>query len=423
MKSHLELFPLAIAVLLLGGISSAQAQQPPGAPGGPGGGRGFPGFGPPLPREQIEAINSITLELAPETKAIAVASSNLVVLSFSVPKNEAKIVDANEVLKDARLAWALKASSLFAKTQASTNRLGDAAISYLVAAASSVRGGPPGSGNPAGPVGSGGRVGPGGNPDAAMVFTRPTDSPGLGQAMSLPPPDADGFSPMFNGKDLTGWDALPRFWSVRNGALDCVETAEEGGNIQSDLTWIDSKEHPGKYANFELHAKFRWLSRSGNSGIQIRGKMDNAATKHIAGYQADLDPGNAYNGALYDESGAAGRRQNGVGGPHMGPRGYKITYPAGGGSAKAEPLPEDAPTLAALIKPVGGDFNEMVIIANGPQIIVRINGHVFCEVIDEYDSALKSGIIALQQHAGAPMEIQFKDIRIKLLPAKAGNAP
>src|SRR4051794_4045306 len=47
-----------------------------------------------------------------------------------------------------------------------------------------------------------------GNQDPDMVFTRPTDSPGLGKAMELPKPGADGFSSMFNGKDLTGWDAL-----------------------------------------------------------------------------------------------------------------------------------------------------------------------------------------------------------------------
>ena len=48
----------------------------------------------------------------------------------------------------------------------------------------------------------------------------------------------------------------------------------------------------------------------------------------------------------------------------------------------------------------------------------KVNDHVFAEVIDEYPSALKSGIIAFQQHAGAQMEIQFKDPKIKLLPAK-----
>src|SRR5580765_2222667 len=118
--------------------------------------------------------------------------------------------------------------------------------------------------------------GRGGNLDAGIVFTRPTNSPGLGQPMELPKPDADGFIAMFNGQDLTGWDALPNFWSVKDGAIDCVETSEPGGNIQSDLIWMDSQQHPEKYANFELRVKFRWISHSGNSGVQFRSVVDRA---------------------------------------------------------------------------------------------------------------------------------------------------
>ena len=34
----------------------------------------------------------------------------------------------------------------------------------------------------------------------------------------LPKPDADGFIPLFNGKDLTNWEGLDGFWSVKDGA-------------------------------------------------------------------------------------------------------------------------------------------------------------------------------------------------------------
>jgi hypothetical protein len=220
---------------------------------------------------------------------------------------------------------------------------------------------------------------------------------------------------MFNGEDLTGWDALPNFWSVKDGAIDCVETSEPGGNVQSDLIWMDSQEHPEKYANFEMHAKFRWLSHSGNSGIQFRSVLENPKTKHIGGYQADMDPADQYTGAIYDESAKAGRRQKDAPGPHIAPRGVKITYAADGSAGKSTPLTEDSAALKALIKPIGGEFNDMIIIADGPHMTVKVNGHVFCELTDENPGALKSGIIALQQHAGAQMEIQFKDLKIKLL--------
>jgi hypothetical protein len=291
----------------------------------------------------------------------------------------------------------------------------------------------PAGGNPAGGAGGAapggnaqgtpgaGRRGGGrgrGNQDPDMVFTRPTDSPGLGKAMELPKPDADGFSAMFNGTDLSGWDALPKFWSVKDGALDCVETAEPGGNVQSDLIWIDSREHPEKYANFELRLKFKFLSHSGNSGVQFRSVVDKADTKHIGGYQADMDPNNQFTGGIYDESSKAGRRQKDVQHLLMAPRGFSIHYPADGSIGKATPLAENAQTLSAAINPVRGEFNDMVVIADGPHITVKINGHVTCEMIDEDPRALKNGIIALQQHAGAQMEIQFKDIKIKMLSRK-----
>ena len=45
-----------------------------------------------------------------------------------------------------------------------------------------------------------------------------------------------------------------------------------------------------------------------------------------------------------------------------------------------------------------------------------INGRVTCQVVDEDKAnAEEAGILALQLHAGPPMKVQFKDIRIKPL--------
>jgi hypothetical protein len=262
----------------------------------------------------------------------------------------------------------------------------------------------------------GGGGGGGSALDAALTLTRPTSSPGLGQKLAaLSAPDTDGFISMFNGKDLTGWDALPNWWSVKDGAIDVVETSAE--NIQSDLIWIDSVDNPAKYANFELRVSVRWITHTGNSGIQFRGVIDNAETKHVGGYQPDIDAANQYSGSLYDERNANGTHRSPVSGPHMGPRGYKITYPADGGAATSEPLAENPQTLTALVKPVG-EWNDYVIIANGSRITVSVNGHLFSDVTDLYPTARKDGVIAFQQHAGQQMQLQFKDVKIKFLPAK-----
>ena len=36
----------------------------------------------------------------------------------------------------------------------------------------------------------------------------------------------DGFVPMFNGKDLTGWEGVPGAWEVRDGAIVAESTPE-----------------------------------------------------------------------------------------------------------------------------------------------------------------------------------------------------
>ncbi|HZX73870.1 MAG TPA: DUF1080 domain-containing protein, partial [Cyclobacteriaceae bacterium] len=198
--------------------------------------------------------------------------------------------------------------------------------------------------------------------------------------------------------------------------IDVVETADKGGNIQSDLIWIDSQKNPEKYANIEIHVKYRWLSQQGNSGIQFRGKINVDSTKHVAGYQSDMDPLNNFTGGIYDESALSGARKKDAPGPLMAPRGFKTTYPADGSPGKSVALPEDGKTLATFLKPAkNGEFNDLVIVANGSKISVTINGHLFTEMIDETPGALKNGIVAIQQHAGAAMQAQFKDIKIKFL--------
>ena len=61
------------------------------------------------------------------------------------------------------------------------------------------------------------------------------------------------------------------------------------------------------------------------------------------------------------------------------------------------------------------DWNDYVIIADGEHITHKINGNTTVEVIDKTNKAPKSGLLALQLHAGPPMMVQFKDIRIKQL--------
>jgi hypothetical protein len=211
--------------------------------------------------------------------------------------------------------------------------------------------------------------------------------------------DAEGFVPLFNGRDLTGWDGNPKFWSAKDGTITGQTTAENPAKANTFLIYTG-----GDVDNFELRFKYKIVG--GNSGVQYRSKVKDPKNWVVGGYQGDFEAGKTYSGILYDEAGIAGGRQI------MANRGKKVTYSADG-QKKEEDLPMTSEELQKAIK--NEDWNEYVIIADGNHLTHKINGNTTSEVIDESPKALKSGVLALQLHAGPPMKVQFKDIKIKKL--------
>lgn len=211
------------------------------------------------------------------------------------------------------------------------------------------------------------------------------------------PADAEGFQPLFNGKDLTGWEGNPELWSVQDGAITGKTTAEKPipGN-----TFLILKDK--EVGNFEL--RFQYKIVGGNSGVQYRSKVMDPKTFRVGGYQADFEAGTKYSGINYNEGNVAGKR--GI----LAERGTKVHYKADGTKEESK-LAMTSEQLQESIKKE--DWNEYVIIAKGPHMIHKINGNVTSEVIDEDKAAIKTGIIALQVHKGPPMTVQFKDIKIK----------
>ena len=223
----------------------------------------------------------------------------------------------------------------------------------------------------------------------------------------IPVEGADGWISLFNGKDLTGWEGLKGYWSVVDGAIQCYETKK--ASKQSDLILLCSKDNPDKFANFELRYSWKMVTPAGNSGVQFRGKIDNAKMLHVGGYQADIDADNSYTGIIYDEGGVAGGR--GI----MSKRGEKTVWDAGN-KRTGTPLDKSDAEIKKMIKPIG-EWNECVVLADGNHIVYSINGQVTTELIDNSPKACKDGVIGLQMHGGFTMTIQFKDLRIKMLPA------
>lgn len=183
--------------------------------------------------------------------------------------------------------------------------------------------------------------------------------------------DEPGFRPLFNGKDLSGWDGDLTLWKVADGTI-----VGDSPGIKHNQ-FVATKD---EFGDFELKLEFRLKDGAGNSGVQFRTKRVPNSTE-VSGYQADI--GENYWGCLYDES-----RRN------------KILVKA----------PED---FEKSLKK--GDWNEYTIRAEADHIVLKVNGVTTVDYKETDANIDRKGIIALQVHSGGPLKVEFRNIRIKPL--------
>lgn len=215
---------------------------------------------------------------------------------------------------------------------------------------------------------------------------------------------------IFNGDDLSGWEGEPGFWSVRDGAITGRTTPEKPAEGNTFLIWKE-----GRPANFELRLSFRLSAQNdkdfSNSGVQYRSRLIDPERFVVGGYQADLDLNGRYTGMLYEERGR---------GLIMNPGEQVRLLPAAPDSdekariEKLEPLTDPA-AIRAEYKV--GEWNELLIVAEGNRLRHFLNGVPTAEVIDDDPAhARAAGVLALQLHRGEPMTAQFKNLQLKTLP-------
>jgi serine/threonine protein kinase len=214
-----------------------------------------------------------------------------------------------------------------------------------------------------------------------------TPLPGAAEDAAAPatPPKtaaADGFVPLFNGKDLTGWEthaAQPGDWQVKNGLLVG----------RSGLSYLYSKREDLQNVHVRVRAR---VSTGGNSGVFVRSTY---------GIKPGSNAPNGYEAAIED-----GHGEVGTGGL------YAIADDAqrvksAGSSFKA------------------GEFFTLEVIAQGTSIEVKVNGWKTAEYTTEH-AQRGGGCLALQcQNANTVIEIE--SIEIKPLDAtsdlKQGSHP
>lgn len=202
----------------------------------------------------------------------------------------------------------------------------------------------------------------------------------------------DKFESLFDGESLEGWSGDEKFWSIEDGAITGQTTKDNPTDGNTFLIW-----QGGDIGDFELRLKYR--IENGNSGIQFRSK--DLGEYRVGGYQADIDSGNTYTGILYEERG------RGI----LAQRTQSVVLAAEGKAVNPEPTCDEEKLLESVKV---GDWNEYIIVAKGNKLTQSINGFTTVIVTDNNDEkAAMSGILALQLHAGPPMKIQFKDIKLR----------
>ncbi|MBS1857416.1 MAG: DUF1080 domain-containing protein [Acidobacteria bacterium] len=185
----------------------------------------------------------------------------------------------------------------------------------------------------------------------------------------------EGYILLFNGRNLDGWEGNPALWSVEDGAI--VGTTDSHP-IQENTFLI----YRDRFSDFIL--RFDIKLRNHNSGVQFRSTR--LPDFVVRGYQADASEVGDHSawGNFYEEKG----------------RGRNVMKAPDEGWLKAKSVVRH------------GDWNSYEVFAQGNRIRLTFNG---VQTIDLTDDQSREGVIALQLHAGAPMCVEFRNIRLKAL--------
>ncbi len=233
---------------------------------------------------------------------------------------------------------------------------------------------------------------------------------GRGGGLNLPQPlpfeNHDGFTQIFDGTSLKGWDGDPRFWRAEGGVIIGQSTPENKLTENTFLIW-----RGGEPKDFEL--KLEYQIDSTNSGIQIRSQHLAEGTPSarggtishkwvLKGYQCDIDFENRFTGQIYEERGRG----------FLAMRGQFSYVPEGGGPKVVGVLQTSDDELKGIIKT--NDWNQVHIIARGNMITEILNGHTTSVLVDDDTKGRAlSGLLGFQMHVGEPMKVQFRNVWLK----------
>ncbi|QTN31620.1 DUF1080 domain-containing protein [Akkermansiaceae bacterium] len=201
----------------------------------------------------------------------------------------------------------------------------------------------------------------------------------------------EGFTPLTNGKDLTGWKKVGGNGEYRMVDGEIVGT---GRKVNANTFLISEKT----YRNFDFRFEMKFDTLKGNSGMMFRGLQKESADGNgrVFGYQCEHDNGmaRAWTAGLYDEA----------------RRGW--LFPDKADKAQCAAFTKQG---QGIFKPEG--WNEIRILCEGNHIQIFLNGEKRVDYTDEDPkNATAEGFFGMQVHAGGATDVRWKNLRIKELP-------
>jgi hypothetical protein len=197
----------------------------------------------------------------------------------------------------------------------------------------------------------------------------------------------EGFAPLFNGKDLSGWKKVSGTGEFR---IEGDSIVGFGENIRSNTFLITEKT----YTDFDFRFEMKFDDLSGNSGMMFRGLQKPGDDGRVHGYQCEHDNGKAraWTAGLYDEA----------------RRGW--LFPAKGDKTAEAAFTEQGKRLIKW-----DDWNDIRIACKGNHIKIWLNGELRVDYLDEGTEATAAGFFGLQVHGGKSCKVRWRNLRIKPL--------
>lgn len=197
----------------------------------------------------------------------------------------------------------------------------------------------------------------------------------------------EGFTPLFNGKDLSGWKSVGG-----NGEFKVEGDAIVGfgENIKGN-TFLRTEK---TYKDFDFRFEMKFDDLTGNSGMMFRANQKPGENGRVFGYQCEHcnRKDRAWTAGIFDEA----------------RRGW------------ISPTKADKEACAAFTKQgkeimKWDDWNEIRIVCKGKHIQIWLNGEPRVDFTDEGKDFTPEGFFGLQVHGGKSCNVRWRNLRIKEL--------